>query len=257
MPHGKVALITGGASGLGRIVATRLCEKGFRVAATVRSEVDPAPHPDLRYFTAEMNDIARLPQVVDDVASAFGRIDVLICNAATQGFADVRSITLDDWQDTLTVNLTAPFALAQAAVPHLAKTKGLIVLVSSVHGVLAAPSRTMYAVTKAGLIAMARNLAADLSQDNIRAISLILGPFASPALTEGTTRFFPDDTPEAARDKFAASQPLGRVGSGEELADIINFLTTDAAGFITGTSIAVDGGQSSRLLVPQLGRSTG
>lgn len=248
----RVLLITGGGSGLGELVVRRLLDAGLCICTTVRSDSNKLRHDDLHYLRADMNNHEDLPAVVERAVAICGRLDALVCNAAVQGFGHVHDITPEDWQETLNVNLTAPFILGQAAAPHLKKTNGLITFISSVHGVLAAPSRTMYAVSKAGLIAMARNMAADLSPDGIRVISLILGPFGSPALAEGVSRFFPGDTAEDALNKFARLQPLGRIGSAGDLADLIGFLMSDAAGFITGTSITIDGGLSSRLAVPEI-----
>jgi meso-butanediol dehydrogenase/(S,S)-butanediol dehydrogenase/diacetyl reductase len=248
----KVVLITGGGSGLGRDVALNLAESGYLVCATVREAVDLPQRESLTYLTADMNSHGDLPGLIEQVVARHGRLDGLVCNAAVQGFGHVLETSLDAWNQTMSVNLTAPFILAQAAAPHLAKTGGLITFISSVHGVLAAPSRTMYAVSKAGLIAMARNMAADLSPLDVRVVSLVLGPFASPALSEGASRFFPDETPADAITEFGKRQPLGRVGSADELAQLLHFLMSGSATFITGTSIAIDGGQSSRLLVPDL-----
>lgn len=247
-----VVLLTGGGSGLGQILVQQFLKGGFRVCATIRNEEPELESKDLMYLKVDMKDHAALPGTIDQVINHFSRIDALICNAAVQGFGHIADVSKDDWQDTLDVNLTAPFLLAQAAAPHLEKTSGLIVFISSVHGVLAAPSRTMYAVTKAGLIAMARNLAVDLAAEKIRVLSLILGPFKSPALAEGTARFFPGQSADEAVESFSQLQPLGRVGSGEELGDVIKFLMSDAASFISGTSLTIDGGQSSRLAIPEI-----
>jgi meso-butanediol dehydrogenase / (S,S)-butanediol dehydrogenase / diacetyl reductase len=252
MEDKRVVLITGGGSGLGQTLVRHFLDAGLCVCTTIRGKEHAVQNDYLHYFDVDMNDHAALLKVMENVIARCNRLDALICNAAVQGFGHVKDISRQNWQETLDVNLTAPFLLAQAAAPHLKSTNGLITFISSVHGVLAAPSRTMYAVSKAGLIAMARNMAADLSSDGIRVVSLILGPFASPALTQGALRFFPDDTPEDAVQKFADRQPLGRVGSAEELGALIEFLMTDAAGFITGTSITIDGGQSSRLAIPEI-----
>lgn len=249
----KVVLITGGGSGLGRGMAESLVEAGMRVCVTVRDAEGSSAPKDTTSYVADMRDHSGLADLVDAVVQDHGRLDAVVCNAAIQGFAPAAEITPSYWQEVIDTNLTAPFLLAQAAAPHLKQQSGLIVFLSSVHGVLAAPGRTAYAVTKAGLIAMARNLAADLSADQVRAVSLVLGPFASPALAQGVSRFFPDLGPDKALERFASMQPLGRVGQASELAGLIAFLMSDAARFISGTSITVDGGQSSRLSVPQLG----
>lgn len=248
----KVVLITGGGSGLGKGMAQGLRQSGYKVCITVRQSETQTQAEGLFSYNVDMRNHAELRDLVSQVVDDHGRLDAIVCNAAVQGFGNVADVSHNDWQDAIDINLTAPFLLAQAAAPHLKRHGGVIIFVSSVHGVLAAPSRTAYAVTKAGLIAMARNMAADLSPDGVRVVSLVLGPFASPALAEGVSRFFPDGTPDQAIEKFAAIQPLGRVGTAGELAGLVQFLMSDAAQFITGTSITVDGGQSSRLAVPAI-----
>ena len=196
-----------------------------------------------------------LAGVVEDVIRDAGRLDCLICNAAVQGISHIDDLSPTSWKDVLDVNLTAPFLLTQAASSALRESGGLIVYISSVHAIRAAEERSAYAASKAGLLAFARNVAADLAHDGVRAVSLVLGPFNSPALEQGTSRFFPGASGQQAVKAFASEQPLGRVGTSKELVGTIRFLMSPDAAFISGTEIAIDGGQSSRLNIPQIRRS--
>ena len=246
----KVMLITGASSGLGHEMALGLADLGFRVFGTFRGEIPPEPRQGLSWIRADMTEHETLAKVVDEVVGRAGCLDCLICNAAVQGIGHIDDLTSSDWNEVLDVNLTAPFLLTQAASPALKQSNGLIVYISSVHGIRAAEKRTAYAVAKAGLLALARNVAADLAGEGVRSVSLILGPFDSRALEQGTSRFYSGATGRQAVEAFAAEQPMGRVGNGSELVGTISFLMSPAAAFITGTEIVVDGGQSSRLSIP-------
>lgn len=245
----RSVLITGGGSGLGAALAEHLVRQGFAVFVTYRG--NDADLPDgVTGLKCDMADHDALPQVVQQVVVQAGRLDALICNAAVQGIAPVADLTLDSWKNVLDINLTAPFLLAQAAAQHLSRTGGLILLVSSVHGVAAAPHRLAYGTTKAALIAMARGLAVELAPQQVRAVSLVLGPVKTRALLEGARRFFPGQSDEQVLTEFARRQPNGRIAEPGEVAELIVFLMSDAARQMTGCELTLDGGMRSRLAVP-------
>lgn len=247
---GKVALVTGAESGLGSVIARHLASAGLWVFGTARNAA-PAPVEGIEFLHSDMEDHAALPDLIETAAKRAGRLDLLVCNAAMQGIAPLSALSPQDWQRVMDVNLTAPFLLSQAAAPHLARTGGLTLLISSVHGVGAAPERLAYGVSKAGLIAMARGLAADLGPEGVRALALVLGPVNSPALLEGARRFFPGRSDAEVLAAFAATQPNGRIAEPEEVAELIAFLATDAARQMTGSVVTLDGGMSGRLAVPR------
>lgn len=247
----RSVLITGGGSGLGAAVAKHLAGLDFTVFVTYRSGEADLPDGVIG-LRCDMADHAALPGIVAQAAARGGRLDALICNAAIQGIAPLGDLTLEGWQNVMDVNLTAPFLLAQAATPHLAQTGGLILLVSSVHGIAAAPHRLAYGTTKAGLIAMARGLAVELAPQKVRALSLVLGPVKTRALLEGARRFFPGRSDEDVLREFASRQPGGSIAEPSEIAELITFLMSDAARHMTGSEITLDGGMRSRLAVPAI-----
>lgn len=250
---GEIILITGAASGLGFELALSLASEGCRVFGTFRNNPPDNTPENITWLKAEMLELNSLKDLVAQVEEEAGGLDCLLCNAATQGIGHTSDLSHSKWQETLEVNLTAPFLLTQASAPALKASRGLIVYISSVHSVRAAKERLAYAVSKAGLNAMARNVAADFAKDGVRALSLVLGPFHSPGLAAGVSRFFPNaTTSRESIESFADQQPLGRVGKGQELASVIRFLMSDSAGFISGTEVTIDGGQSSLLSVPDI-----
>ena len=249
----SVIMVTGGGSGLGAAVSDRLVDFGYRVSRTVRKSEMRIRETD-RDITviAEMRNLASLKAAVRDTVERFGRLDAVVFNAAVQGIASLDDITAQAWEEVVDVNMTAPLFLAQAAVQHLRATRGVFVGISSVHAHRGAEGRTMYAASKAALEGMMRGLSAELAGDGIRAVSLCLGPFDSPALRAGASRFYPDGTGDEAVAQFIQTQPLGQIGNPAQIGDLISFLLSPAGSFISGTTLTIDGGLTAHLPVPRV-----
>ena len=250
---GKVVLVTGGGSGLGAAICDRLVALGHRVSRTVRRPYSERTQTDQDIsILADMHDHGGLGAVVGETVERFGRLDAVVFNAAVQGISPLSGITTDAWAEVVDVNVTAPICLAQAAVPYLRQTQGILVGISSVHAHRGAAGRAMYAASKAAQEAMLRSLASELACEGVRAVSLALGPFDSPALRTGASRFYPEGDAEQAVARFAGTQPLGRVGQPADIGDMIGFLVSPAGRFLSGTTLMIDGGQTSCLPVPQV-----
>jgi NAD(P)-dependent dehydrogenase (short-subunit alcohol dehydrogenase family) len=167
----------------------------------------------------------------------------LINNAAVQILKPSGQLTLDDWQHTLNINLLAPFLLAQALLPELEKAKGSVINIASVHAVATKPEFVCYATSKAALVGLTKSMAVDLGP-RVRINAICPAAVATPMLRAGF---------EGRKDAFeelSRMHPLGRVASPDEIAGVALFLASSQAGFITGTSIYVDGGICSRLHDP-------
>lgn len=250
----QAAIVTGASSGLGHALTRLLFAKGWSVLGLA---------PDLAPAEAEGEngnvrwnrpvDLADTPAgsgEVDAFAAAAGRLDVLVNNAAVQRLGTAEELGDEDWHESLAVNLTAPFRLARAAIPHMRRAGGGVILnVTSVHAAATGPRRTAYAATKAGLVGLTRALAVDYGRDNIRAIALSPGPFGTEKLREGIANLYPDMDPEEAIRRYARTVPLGRVGTVEEFAEFATRLVDEPASFLTGTEITFDGGLTTRLAV--------
>lgn len=253
MSGARRVLVTGVGSGLGTAIATVLAEAGCRVVGTVRTG---GAHPDPRVAVVEvdMRDRVALDQTVTFAVSHLGGLDALVCNAGVQGLGSLEALTDVTWDETLAVNLTAPVLLARAALPHLCEAGGgTIVLIGSVHGRATVPGRIAYAASKAGLEGLTRALAVDLAPNRIRTVAVCPGPFNSPALRAAAARFHPGEAPDEALRSFARSQPSGQIGAPADLGHLINFLIGDAARFLSGATITLDGGQTAQLVTPRMG----
>lgn len=239
---GKVALVTGGRSGIGRAVATRLQSEGARVFTAQRGKDET-----FEYIAADFGDATSPGAVLSKLIDRAGRLDVLINNAGTMQESSVEDMALEDWNHTLQVNLTAPFLMIKAALPHLRASRGSIVNVGSIEGLGSNPGHAAYCASKAGLHGLTRAVAVDHGGDGIRCNGVAPG-WIDTELNEAFIDSMPD--PEAFRRDIGKIHPLGRTGSPEDVAALIAFLAAEESGFITGQVYTVDGGRMAKLSLP-------
>ncbi|MBT3142514.1 short-chain dehydrogenase [Phaeobacter gallaeciensis] len=238
----KVALITGGRSGIGQAIAHRLRDEGAKVFTAQR-----APDPDFPNFTADFSDPTTPAQVIEQVIADSGQLDVLINNAGMMQESSIEAISLEDWQRNLTVNLTAPFLLIQAALPHLRATQGSIVNIGSIEGLGANPGHAAYCASKAGLHGLTRAVAVDHGPEGIRCNAVAPG-----WIDTDLNQDFIDsmDDPQAFRRDIGKIHPVDRTGTPAEVAALVAFLVAEESGFITGQVYTVDGGRMAKLSLP-------
>ena len=238
----KLALITGAARGIGLATAKRFLADGWRVAlldidnetlnrtynSLTRSDAVIAIHCDV----ADAEGVTRALAIV---AEKFGRLDALVNNAAIALFKPILEVTYDDWLRVLAVNLTGPFLCAQAAVPLMRDSGGgAIVNITSISGLRASTLRTAYGTSKAGLAHLTQQQAVELASLGIRVNAVAPGP-VDTAMAKAV------HSPEI-RAAYHDAIPLNRYGLEEELAEAIFFLCSERASYITGQTLAVDGG---------------
>jgi NAD(P)-dependent dehydrogenase (short-subunit alcohol dehydrogenase family) len=244
VPHdftGRVAIVTGAARGLGRAVAARLHERGACVAVNVR-DAERATRAALQIgerALAVAGDVAGVgvpDEIVRRTLERFGRIDILVNNAALPLTTRFEHISPEEWRQALEVNLTAPFLLVKAVVPTMkAQHYGRIVNVSSTAGrMVSTLGGAHYTTSKAGLLGLTRAAAKELGKYGITCNAVCPGMID----TELTRETAPPDVLE----RLASSYPIPRLGTPVEVADLICFAASESAGYITGASLDVNGG---------------
>ncbi len=238
----RTAIVTGAARGIGLATAHRFLSEGYRVAfldnnqQTLESTVSQINTPQ-RVLKLDC-DVSSHQQVSDSIAQViekFGRIDALVNNAGIADFMPVTETSFEVWQNILATNLNGPFLCAQACIPHMIKQgSGAIVNITSISGLRASTLRTAYGTSKAALAHLTKQLAAELGQHNVRVNSVAPGPIDT-AMSKKV------HTPEIRADYYAQI-PLDRYGDEKEVANVIYFLCSDEASFVTGQEICADGG---------------
>jgi NAD(P)-dependent dehydrogenase (short-subunit alcohol dehydrogenase family) len=242
---GKTALITGGNSGIGLATARLFIAKGARVAITGRNQqtLDAAAKelgPNLLPINVDTNDVAAMEAAAATVAKTFGKIDAVFANAGIAGATPIGQTTLEAFESIIRTNLTSVFFTVQAALPHL-NDRASIILNGSVHAVMGIPGSSAYAASKAGVRAMTRNLASELSPRGIRVNIVVPGAARTPIWSN---RAPTADAMTALEATIARGIPLGRIGEANEVAQAVLFLASDDASNIQAAEIVVDGGMT-------------
>lgn len=245
----KSVIVTGAAHGIGREIALTFARAGYSVLVTDR---DAAGIAQTAQALTEVLGEGRVVARVDDLTSesapeaiaqaardAFGRIDCVVNNAADQTPGGTRDTATAIWDRVMAVNLRAPFLLARAVADDLASTGGSIVNMGSLVGNQPLPDRLAYSASKAGLAGLTRALATDLGASGVRVNAVAPGHI----MTDGREVWLRTFTPRQ-QAIFPTSYPMDRVGTAQEVAQVVLFLASDAASFVTGATVPIDGGMS-------------
>jgi NAD(P)-dependent dehydrogenase (short-subunit alcohol dehydrogenase family) len=249
----KVAIVTGAGSGIGRACAVALGAQGGNVVAndlTPEGLGETIELVEAAGGTAlgAIGDVRRRDDVeglVAKASSTFGGLDVMVANAAVSKYATLERVTDDDLDLVLDTNLRGALLCAHAAIPALrTRGGGSIVLISSVQAYTTLPGCVPYAAAKAGLVAAARALAPEVGRDGIRVNAVAPGTIDTPMLHRDLGDMNRSEV-EQFLERVASANALGRIGRPREIADVVVFLASDAASYVTGTTIVVDGGYLS------------
>lgn len=250
---GQIAVVTGGAQGIGRAIAERFQQAGARVCildcdyakgeATASELTTADPAHAVAFYPIDLEQIAAIPVAAGQIKSFYGHVNVLVNNAGVELDVPFQEMSAALWDKILAINLRAPFLLTQALEPLFPATGGAVINISSIHASHAFASSTAYACSKAGLVALTRNLALELAPRHIR-VNAICPGYIDTRLWEEYMRQSPDA--EALAANTAALHPVGRRGVPADIASAALFLAADASAFITGTCLVVDGGLTIR-----------
>jgi NAD(P)-dependent dehydrogenase (short-subunit alcohol dehydrogenase family) len=231
----RVALVSGGAKGIGAAIAARLSRDGWRVVVADREPGGAAPAGG-RYVVCDVGDEAAVAALVGSIDATEQRLDALICNAGFMIRKPIADLSLAEWSSVLTTNLTSTFLLTRAAEGILRAAKGAIVTIASSRARMSEPNTESYSASKGGLVALTHALAISLSPD-VRVNCISPGWI----LTKG---------PEPTAEEHAF-HPAGRVGRTEDVAALAAFLVGPESGFITGAEFVVDGGVTRKMIYPE------
>lgn len=234
----RVVIVTGAASGIGRAAACRFRDEGAHVVA---ADLVPDDAPEATLPVAvDVSDPDHVAAMVQRALDAYGRIDVLCNNAGTGSTSNVLSCTVEEWDRVFAVNVRGAFLGTKTVLPHmLARSRGVIVNTASAAGLIGLPDRAAYCASKGAVISLTKQVAIQYARSGVRCNCVCPGtvdtPWVGRLLADG-------GDPEALRAQLVARQPMGRLGTPDEVAAAITYLASDDAAWSTGTALVIDGG---------------
>lgn len=248
---GKVAIVTGGAMGIGAATARKLADLGATVAIfDVDRDIGRESAAAIAkggatcaFFPCNISVSAEVSQAVEMVVSKYGAIDMLVSNAGIQLYGDAVTTTEEEWDRLMGINLKGCFLISKFVVPHMIKRGGAIVIVGSVQSMTAIGNSLAYVASKHGLLGLTRAMSLDYASKGIRVNCVCPGAVDTPMFRWATSL---SEDPEKVVETCNRMHPMGRIGKAEEVADAIAYLASPMASFITGAALIVDGG----MLVP-------
>lgn len=249
---GKVAIVTGGGSGIGKACSEEFIEKNAAVAVVDRdAKAGAETAAELKkkggraeFFQADVSSSAEVEKLIPEISATFGGIDVLVNNAGIQRYGTVTTTSEEEWDDVMNINLKGAFLMSKYAIPQMiTRGGGSIVITGSVQSVAAQRNSVHYVVSKHGLLGLTRCIALDYGKQNIRANCVLPGAIDTPMLRWAANL---DSHPEKVLEACDRVHMRGRMGQPEEVAHVIVFLASDQASFMTASAVMVEGG----LLVP-------
>ena len=245
--QGKVAIITGSSKGIGEGIARIFAEEGARVVVTCRTESEGRKMADelgaaegrALFVQTDVTSSVQIRSMIEQTVEAFGRIDILVNNAGYHLSKSIEDTSEEEWEFIINTNLRSTFLCSKYCLPYLKQTKGNIIHISSMVGLVGQPNAAAYASSKGGQIAMAKNMAIDLAPYGVRVNVICPGWIQTPLVEDW---FSQQIDPAASRKYIYGQHPLGRIGTIEECGKAALYLGSDDAAFVTGITLNIDGG---------------
>ena len=232
-------MVTGGSSGIGQAIARLFCELGATVHVL---DIKESPDKELSYHYCDLSDHQSVGKVFASIAGLEGRMDILVNNAGIAHIGTVENTEPDDLDKIYAVNVKSVYSCSHFAVKHMKESGGgSIVNISSIAAVTGLPDRFAYSMSKGAVLTMTYSMAKDLIGDKIRCNAVGPARIHTPFVDGFLEKNYPDNKEEMYR-KLSGTQPIGRMGTPEEVAKLVAYLCSDEAGFITGSFYPIDGG---------------
>lgn len=246
----KVAVVTGGGRGIGLGITEKLLSANFKVLVAQRKPLDPplSDNPNVQWVKADLSQRDAPAAIAEAAELYFGGADTLVNNAGIMFERSLEEMTEDEWDKMMGINMRAPVFLAKALLPQMRrKGGGSIINIGSIEGIAANPFHIAYCASKAGVHGFTKALAVDLGEYNIRCNAIAPGWIDSDLSTDYIQS---QENPTQASRDLIKQHPVGRTGAPEDIGETVAFLASEAAGFITGQVITVDGGRTVKLPLP-------
>jgi NAD(P)-dependent dehydrogenase (short-subunit alcohol dehydrogenase family) len=250
--EGRVAFVTGGARGIGRACVERLqtagasvvfCDVDDEASREVAASLSDRPTP-VEFAQCDVTSEDEVARAMAKTIERFGTVDILVANAGIDVPFDAAAMSEDEWESFFAIDLKSVWLCAKHALPQMReRRRGAIVTIASIHAYVTSTGKFPYAAAKSGVVGLTRSLALDEAKYGIRVNAVCPGYTRTRMLGIESA-----DDPEATEREMAAIHPLGRIGEPIEIANVVAFLASDEASFITGASILVDGGLSARFV---------
>ena len=245
--EGKVAIVTGATDGIGKAIALKFAKEGARIMMVGRDEAKGRAalekvreHGEATYFKADVSNSSQVKKLVDETIQKYGRIDILVNNAAIVSVGTVVNTSEEIWDQVIDINLKGVFLCCKYVIPYMQKKGGgAIVNIGSINSLMAMENEAVYDASKGGVLMLTRAIALDFAKSNIRANCICPGAIET-AMLKTSLDGAPD--PAKAREWITARHPVGHLGKPDEIAEAALFLASDASSFVTGTALPVDGG---------------
>lgn len=246
---GKAAVITGSSKGIGRETAEQMVKLGAKVMLVARGEealkeaaAELREFGDVDYFAQDITESGAGEKIVEAVIEKYGRLDVLVNNAGSSFAKNFEDVELADWEEDIDLKVMAAVKMAKAALPHLKKQGGAILNLTAVMGKTPQPNSLPTTVSRSAGLALTKAMSKDLGQYGVRVNAVCIGLIRSDQIEKRWQK----QSPELSWEEFSASKadniPLGRIGDTSEAANVITFLCSDLASYVSGTAVNIDGG---------------